>query len=90
MVELARHAESAGADAVLVASPFYWKGREEALFKHLATVAASVDVPVVIYNLPMLTGIDLLPSLIARIAEECPNAVGLKDTVISFPRYYAA
>ena len=90
MVELARHAEGAGADAVLVVSPFYWKVGEEALFKHFATVAESVDVPVVIYNLPMLTGIDLSPSLIARIAEECPNAVGLKDRVIPFPTYYAA
>jgi dihydrodipicolinate synthase/N-acetylneuraminate lyase len=90
MVELARHAESAGADAVLVVSPFYWKIGEEALFKHFATVAESVGIPVVIYNLPMLTGIDLSPSLIARIAEECPNAVGLKDTVIEFPSYYAA
>jgi 4-hydroxy-tetrahydrodipicolinate synthase len=84
MVELARHAESAGADAVLVVSPFYWKVGEEALFKHFATVAESVDVPVVIYNLPMLTGIDLSPSLIARIAEECPSVVGLKDTVTEY------
>jgi 4-hydroxy-tetrahydrodipicolinate synthase len=84
MVELARHAESAGADAVLVVSPFYWKVGEEALFKHFATVAESVDVPVVIYNLPMLTGIDLSPSLIARIAAECPNVSGLKDTVTEY------
>jgi dihydrodipicolinate synthase/N-acetylneuraminate lyase len=84
MVELARHAESAGADAVLVVSPFYWKVGEEALFKHFATVAESVDVPVVIYNLPMLTGIDLSPSLIARVAEECPNAVGLKIRLSRF------
>jgi 4-hydroxy-tetrahydrodipicolinate synthase len=84
MVELARHAQGAGADAVLVVSPFYWKVGEEALFRHFATVAESVDIPVVIYNLPMLTGIDLSPSLIARIASECPNAVGLKDTVTEY------
>jgi 2-dehydro-3-deoxy-D-pentonate aldolase len=89
-VELARHAESVGADAVLVVSPFYWKVGEEALFRHFATVAESVDIPVLIYNLPMLTGIDLSPSLIARIATECPNVVGIKDTVISFSDYYAA
>ncbi len=84
MVELARHAESVGADAVLVVSPFYWKVGEEALFRHFATVAESVGIPVVVYNLPMLTGIDLSPSLIARIATECPNAVGLKDTVTEY------
>jgi 4-hydroxy-tetrahydrodipicolinate synthase len=84
MVELARHAEGAGADAVLVVSPFYWKVGEEGLFKHFATVAESVGVPVVVYNLPMLTGIDLSPSLVARIAAECPNAVGIKDTVTEY------
>jgi 2-dehydro-3-deoxy-D-pentonate aldolase len=84
MVELARHAEGAGADAVLVVSPFYWKVGEESLFRYFATVAESVGIPVVIYNLPMLTGIDLSPSLIARIASECPNVSGLKDTVTEY------
>jgi 2-dehydro-3-deoxy-D-pentonate aldolase len=83
-VELSRHAEGAGADAVLVVSPFYWKVGEEGLFKHFATVAEAVDIPVLIYNLPMLTGIDLSPSLVARIAAECPNAVGIKDTVTEY------
>ena len=80
-VELARHAEGVGADAVLVVSPSYWKVGEEALFTHFATVAKSVGIPVLVYNLPMLTGIDLSPSLVARIADECPNVVGIKDTV---------
>jgi dihydrodipicolinate synthase/N-acetylneuraminate lyase len=61
MVELARHAEGVGADAVLVVSPFYWKVGEEALFRHFAAVAESVNIPVLVYNLPMLTGIDLSP-----------------------------
>jgi 4-hydroxy-tetrahydrodipicolinate synthase len=80
-VELARHAESAGADAVLAVSPFYWKVGEEALFNHFATVAGSVEIPVLLYNIPMLTGIDLSPALIGRLATECENVVGIKDTV---------
>lgn len=83
-VELARHAESAGADAVLVVSPFYWKVGEEALFRHFATVAGAVSITVLIYNLPLLTGIDLSPSLVARVANECPNVTGLKDTVTEY------
>jgi 2-dehydro-3-deoxy-D-pentonate aldolase len=75
---------------VLVVSPFYWKVGEEGLFKHFATVAESVDIPVVVYNLPMLTGIDLSPCLIARLAGEYQNVVGLKDTVTSFSNDYAA
>ena len=89
-VELARHTQEVGADAVLVVSPFYWKVGEEGLFRHFATVAESVDIPILLYNLPMLTGIDLSPSLVARIAAECPNVVGLKDTIMSFSSYYAA
>ncbi len=89
-LELARHAEGAGADAVLVVSPFYWKVGEEALFNHFAAVADSVEIPVLLYNIPMLTGIDLSPALIDRVATECPNVVGIKDTVTAFPTYYAA
>ncbi len=83
-VELARHAEGAGADSVLVVSPFYWTVGEEALFAHFAAVAGAVGIPVLIYNLPLLTGIDLSPSLVARVASECPNVVGLKDTVTEY------
>src|ERR671932_2191900 len=83
-VELARHAEGVGADSVLVVSPFYWKASEEGLFRHFAAVAEAVEIPVVVYNLPMLTGIDLSPSLIARIASECPNVSGVKDTVTEY------
>ena len=83
-IELARHAEGVGVDAVLIVSPFYWKVAEEALFRHFAAVAESVDIPVLVYNLPMLTGIDLSPPLITRIAAECPNVTGLKDTVTEY------
>jgi 4-hydroxy-tetrahydrodipicolinate synthase len=83
-VELARDAEGAGADGVLVVTPFYWKAGESALFGHFAAVAGAVGIPVLIYNLPLLTGIDLSPGLVARVARECPNVVGLKDTVTEY------
>lgn len=80
-IELARHAAEAGADGVLCVSPYYWKVGEEALFRHFRAVTEASPVPVLVYNFPMLTGLDLSPSLVARIARECPNAVGIKDTV---------
>ena len=83
-VELARHAEDVGADGVIVVPPFYWKVGEETLFKHFATVADSVDTPILIYNFPMVTGTDLSPGLVARVATECPNVAGLKDTVAEY------
>src|SRR5215218_8540540 len=67
-----------------VGAPFYWNVGEEALFAHFAAVARAVGIPVLIYNLPMLTGVDLSPSLVARVAGECPNVVGLKDTVTEY------
>ena len=83
-VGLARHVEEVGGDGVLVVSPFYWKAGEDALFEHFAAVARAVGIPVLIYNLPLLTGIDLSPGLVARVAGECPNVVGLKDTVTEY------
>lgn len=83
-VELARHAEASGADGVIVVTPFYWKVGEEALFGHFSAVAGAVSVPTLIYNFPMLTGIDLSPGLIGRISRECPNVTGLKDTVTEY------
>ncbi len=65
-------------------------GGEEALFAHFAAVAGAVGIPALTYNLPLLTGIDLSPSLVAKVAGELPNVVGLKDTVISFSSDYAA
>lgn len=82
--KLAYHAENAGADAVLIVSPFYWKVGEEALFRHFAAVAEAVSIPALIYNFPMLTGVDLSPSLLARVARECSNVSGLKDTVTEY------
>ena len=80
-ISLARHAEEAGADAVVAVSPFYWKVGEEALFQHFAAISEGVSIPTMIYNFPMLTGIDFSPALVRRLAEECPNVVGIKDTV---------
>jgi 2-dehydro-3-deoxy-D-pentonate aldolase len=83
-VSLARHAEDIGADGILSVSPFYWKVGEEALFRHFAAVAEAVSIPTLIYNLPLLTGIDLSPELVAKVARECPNVTGLKDTVTEY------
>ncbi|MGF1473718.1 MAG: dihydrodipicolinate synthase family protein [Rubrobacteraceae bacterium] len=83
-ISLARHAESTGADAVVAVAPFYWKVGEEALFRHFATISEATAIPTMIYNFPMLTGIDLSPALVRRLAEECPNVVGIKDTVTEY------
>lgn len=80
-ISLSRHAESIGANAVVAVSPFYWGVGEEALFGHFANISEAISIPTIVYNFPLLTGIDLSPALVRRLAEECPNVVGVKDTV---------
>jgi 4-hydroxy-tetrahydrodipicolinate synthase len=61
---------------------------EEALFRHFTTIAESVEIQTLVYNFPMLTGIDLSPALVGQLAAEHPNIIGIKDTVIEFSGYY--
>jgi len=70
-----------GADAVLVLPPNYYKGgmKEEVLYKHFSDVADAAAVPVMLYNMPANTGINLSSSLVAKLAKH-PNIVGIKDT----------
>jgi 4-hydroxy-tetrahydrodipicolinate synthase len=72
-------AERAGADAVMLVCPYYNRPTQDGLFAHFVEVAKSVRVPVVVYNIPVRTGCDLLPETLARIAEAAPNVVATKE-----------
>ncbi len=78
-IAMAVHAERAGADAVMVVVPYYNRPSQEGLARHFIEVARSVKVPVVVYNIPVRTGVDLLPETLARIAEAAPNVVATKE-----------
>jgi 4-hydroxy-tetrahydrodipicolinate synthase len=78
-VAMSQDAERAGADAVMVVVPYYNRPTQEGLYRHFVEVAASVRVPVIVYNVPARTGIDLAPETLARIAEAAPNVVGTKE-----------
>jgi 4-hydroxy-tetrahydrodipicolinate synthase len=77
-LELTKHAESAGADAALMITPYYNKPTQEGLYQHYKTVTSQTKIPVVVYNVPGRTSVNLLPETMARLAE-IPNIVGLKD-----------
>ena len=77
-LELTKHAQAAGADAALMITPYYNKPTQEGLFQHYKTVASQTKVPIVVYNVPGRTSVNLLPETMARLAE-LPNIVGLKD-----------
>lgn len=80
-IALARHAKSIGADAIGVVSPYFYSLDKESMFQHYLRVAESVpDLPVYIYNIPGNTRNDVSPDLAKRIAEACPNVVGVKDS----------
>lgn len=80
-IDLSIKVAELGADAVLVLPPNYYKGsmKDEILYRHYVEVADSSPVPVMIYNMPKNTGINLSSSLVARLAKH-PNIVGIKDT----------
>lgn len=77
-VSLSVQAEQAGADGLLVVSPYYNKGTEEGLFAHYLSIAHAVSIPVIIYNVPSRTGIDIPVSVYKRLSK-VPNIIGVKE-----------
>lgn len=73
-----QHAKAAGADAVLIVTPYYNKPNQEGLYAHYMTIADAVDIPIVVYNVPGRCGTDILSPTIAHLAEH-PNIVALKE-----------
>jgi 4-hydroxy-tetrahydrodipicolinate synthase len=77
-VELTRHAYDAGANAVLVISPYYNKPNNAGLIAHFSSIARSADIPVILYNVPSRTGQDIPIEVITKLAQ-IENIVGIKD-----------
>ena len=75
---LSRAAESAGVNALLVVAPYYNKGNPESLYQHFASIANAVKIPVLLYNVPSRTGIDI-PVSVYRQLSQIPNIVGVKE-----------
>jgi len=78
-IELARHAEEVGADAVLVVTPYYNKPNQRGLYAHYAAVAQAVSLPIIIYNIPGRSIIDMTPDTMGRLAHDFANIRGVKD-----------
>ncbi len=82
---LTRHAKEAGADAALVVTPYYNKPTQEGLFQHYKAIHNAVDIPLVIYNIPGRSIVDMSVETMARLAE-LPNIVGVKDATADLTR----
>ena len=77
-IDLVEHAKAVGADAALVVCPYYNKPNQEGLEAHFRAINDAVALPVLLYNVPSRTVVDLLPETVARLAQ-LPNIVGIKD-----------
>lgn len=77
-IELTQHAKQAGADGVLMVCPYYNKPTQAGLVAHYKAVAAAVDIPIIMYNIPGRTGVNMLTETVAALAG-LPNIVGMKE-----------
>jgi 4-hydroxy-tetrahydrodipicolinate synthase len=77
-LELTKHAEAAGADYALMITPYYNKPTQEGLYQHFKTIADQTRIPIVVYNVPSRTSVNLLPETVARLGE-FPNIVAIKE-----------
>jgi 4-hydroxy-tetrahydrodipicolinate synthase len=84
-IDFARHAKSVGADAVLVVTPYYNKPTQEGLFLHFTAIADAADLPVIIYNIPSRSVVDMSVETMARLSRH-PNIVGVKDSTANLAR----
>ena len=84
-VSLTRHAKEAGADAALVVTPYYNKPTQEGMYRHFEALNDAVDLPILIYNIPGRSVVDMTVETMARLAR-LPNVVGVKDATADVSR----
>lgn len=78
-IQLTHEAEEAGVDGALVVSPYYNKSTQEGLVRHFSMIAESTKLPIVLYNIPGRTGVNILPETVKKIVDNNKNVVGIKD-----------
>src|SRR5207302_4164333 len=84
-IELARHAEKAGADAVLVVTPYYNKPTQEGLYQHFKAINDAIGIPIIIYNIPARSVVDISVDTMRRLFE-LENIAGVKDATANVVR----
>ena len=85
-VRLAKHAADAGADAVLIVSPYYNKPTQDGLYQHFGAVAKAVSVPVIVYDIPGRSIVQVTEETLVRLAADYPNISGIKDATADVAR----
>ncbi len=85
-VHLTAHAKEVGADAALLVVPYYNKPTQEGIYRHFATVAEEVDIPIILYNIPSRTGVEISVDTVYRLVSKYPNIVGSKESTPNMDR----
>ena len=78
-IRLSTHAQNNGADALLLVTPYYNKATQKGLIQHYTAIANSVDLPIILYNVPSRTGVNILPQTAVTLAKNVKNIVAVKE-----------
>ncbi len=78
-IHMTKQAGELGADCALVVTPYYNKPVQEGLYQHYAAIAKSTSIPIIIYNVPSRTGVNILPETVVRLARDFKNIIGIKE-----------
>jgi 4-hydroxy-tetrahydrodipicolinate synthase len=87
-VDLAHHAEKAGADCVIAIAPYYWKPSQESLYEHFSAIMSATELPFIAYNSPtIMDGVGITPSTLVALLERFPKFIGLKEASHNWEKY---
>jgi len=86
-IEMTKRAEAAGVDAILAVVPYYSKPTQGGMLTHFGLIAESTSLPVIIYNIPHRTGINMLPATLLELASRHPNVAGVKESSGDFAQF---
>lgn len=78
-IKMTKKAKELGCDGCLIVCPYYNKPTQEGLYRHFAEIAENVDLPIIIYNIPGRTGVNILPKTVERLVEKFENIIGIKE-----------
>ena len=85
-IQLSRFAEAAGANALLIVAPYYNRPSQEGIYQHYQQIDRAVGIPIIMYNIPPRSVVDISVETMKRIFEDCPNVIGVKDATMNLAR----
>lgn len=85
-IDIAKHAQECGVDAIFSVSPYYNKPSQEGLYQHYKAIATSIEVPFMLYNVPGRTGVDVTAQTVCRLFDDVDNIIGIKEATGSIER----